>query len=131
LPVSRPKDNIPDLYLEQTSLVVLVNVDVDGEMCVDESHLVLESFCDTDDQVVDESADSSESSNILSRTMVQFDVDYILLGLGEVDGQMVEVLCELAYSSVNTVSVSLPFDGSIPRGPSTVINLDLIWTLTI
>lgn len=79
-------------------------------MCVDESHLVLESFGDTDDQVVDERADGSESSDILSRTVVQFDVDYILLGLGEVDGQMIEVLCELAYSSVNTVSVYLPFD---------------------
>jgi hypothetical protein len=75
-------------------------------MCVDESHLVLESFCDTDDQVVDESADCSKSGNVLSRTVVQFDVDYILLGLGEVNGQMVEVLCEFAYSSVNTVSPS-------------------------
>lgn len=74
-------------------------------MCVDESHLVLESFCDADDQVVDESTDCSKSSDVLSCTVVQFDVDNIALGSGKVDGQMAEVLCELAYSSVNIASI--------------------------
>lgn len=100
-------------------------------MGVDVSHLVLESFRDTNDQVVDESADSSEGGDVLSGTVVQFDVYHIFLGVGEADCQMAKVLRELACSSVNT-SFSCPLcDQFIPLGPSTVINLDLIWTLTV
>ena len=77
-------------------------------MCVHESHLVLEALRDTDDQVVNDCTDRSEGSDVLSRTVVQFDDDDILLGLGEVDRQMVEVLGEFACSSINIVSVSLP-----------------------
>ena len=88
--------NVPDLNLKQTSLVVLVNIDVDWEMCVDVSHLVLEALGDTDDQVVDEGSDGSEGSNVLSRAVVEFDVDDILLGVREVDRQVVQVLRELA-----------------------------------
>jgi len=65
-------------------------------MCVDISHLVLEALGDTDDQVVDEGSDCAEGSDVLSGTVVQFDVDNILLWVGEVDGQVVEVLRELA-----------------------------------
>ena len=65
-------------------------------MCVDVSHLVLEALGDTNDQVVDECPDSSESSDVLSCTVVEFDIDDILLGVGEVDCQVVEVLRELA-----------------------------------
>lgn len=67
-------------------------------MCVDVSHLVLVTLGDTDDQVVDERADSSEGGDILSGTVVQFDVDDLLLWVREVDGQMLEVLYELACS---------------------------------
>ena len=91
--------DVPDLNLVQTSLGVLVYVDVDGEMCVDISHLVLEAFGDTDNQVVDEGSDCAEGSDVLSGTVVQFDVDNILLWVGEVDGQVVEVLRELACNS--------------------------------
>ena len=67
-------------------------------MCVDISHLVLESLGDSDNQVVDQCADGSESGNVLSGTVVQFDVDDILLWVREVDCQMGEVLCEFAYT---------------------------------
>lgn len=66
-------------------------------MCVYISHLVLEALCDTNDEVVDEGTDGSEGCDILSGTVVQFDVDHIFLWTREVDGEMVEVLCELAY----------------------------------
>lgn len=88
--------NVPDLNLKQTGLRVLIHVHVDWEMCVDVSHLVLEALGDTNDQVVDESSDSSEGSNVLSRAVVEFDVDDILLWVGEVDSQVVQVLRELA-----------------------------------
>jgi len=93
--------DIPDLNLKQTGLGVLLDVDVDGEMCVDVSHLVLEALGDTDDHVVDEGTDGSEGCDVLSGTVVQLNVDDILLWVREVDCQMVEVLGELAYSSVS------------------------------
>lgn len=68
-------------------------------MCIDVSHLVSVTLGDTDDQVVDESADSSESSNILTSTVVQLDVDDLLLWVGEVDCEMLKVLNELACPS--------------------------------
>lgn len=45
-------NEVSDLNLEAVGILVLLNVDVDGEMGVDVSHLVLEALGDTDDQVV-------------------------------------------------------------------------------
>ncbi len=98
-PNSSRKFDVPDFNLKQASLRVLLHVDVDWEMCVDISHLVLEALGNTNDQVVDQSSDRAESSDILSGTVVQLDIDDILLGVREVDCQMVEVLCELACIS--------------------------------
>lgn len=92
-------DEVSDLNLEQTSLGVLVHIYVDGEMCVDVSHLVLEALGDANDQVVDEGANCAEGSDVLAGTVVQLDLDNILLGVREVDGQMVQVLGELASRS--------------------------------
>lgn len=65
-------------------------------MGIDVSHLVLESLGDANDQVVDEGSDGSEGSNILSGTVVQLDVDDVLLGVGEADCQVAEILLQLA-----------------------------------
>ena len=91
--------DIPDLDLEVTSLAVLLDVDVDGEMGVDVSHLVLEALGNTDNQVVDESSDSSESGDIFSRSVVNFNANNILLRSGKVDCDVAKVLGELAYLS--------------------------------
>lgn len=45
-------NEVSDLNLEAVGLLVLLDVDVDGEMGIDVSHLVLEALGDTDDQVV-------------------------------------------------------------------------------
>lgn len=102
-------------------------------MCVDVSHLVLETFGDANDQVVDEGSDCAEGSDVLSGTVVQLDVDDILLWVGEVDCQVVEVLRELAcFSSIRTISSTcISSFRSVPRGPSTVTSRDLMVTLTI
>lgn len=50
-------DEVSDLDFVESGLVVLLDVDVDREMCVDVAHLVLVALGDSDDQVVDESAD--------------------------------------------------------------------------
>jgi len=88
--------SIPDLNLVEASLAVLVDVDVDWEMCVDVTHLVLVALGDTDDHVVDESADGTEGSDTLAVAVVEFDGDEVLLWEGETDGQVTEVLNELA-----------------------------------
>jgi hypothetical protein len=45
-------NEVSDLNLPAVGILVLLKVDVDGEMGVDVSHLVLEALGDTDDQVV-------------------------------------------------------------------------------
>lgn len=75
--------SIPDLNLVQSVVVVLVNVDVDGEMGVDVTHLVLVALGDADDHVVDKGADSAESSDILAVAVVELDVDDVLFRVGE------------------------------------------------
>ena len=69
---------LPDLQLENAFLVLL-NVDVDGEMGVDVSHLVLVALGHADDEVVDESTDGTQRSDILALAVVQLDIDDVLL----------------------------------------------------
>lgn len=101
--------NIPDLDLVDT-VGVLVQVDVDGEMGVDVSHLVLEALGNTDDQVVDEGADGSESGNGLADAMVDVDGDDVLLWRGEGDGDVREVLDQLAPRALNSDLSCLDLD---------------------
>lgn len=137
----RSKRRIPDLDVVLASLGVLVNVDVDGKMGVNITHLVLEALGDTDDQVVNDGPDSTEGSDTLAGTVVHLDRDNILLRAAEGNGDVREVLNELAWSE--DVSVANPKCqsslssedsfvllclscirqwgiGCIPRGPSTV-----------
>jgi hypothetical protein len=88
--------SVPDLNLKLASLGVLLNVDVDGKVSVDVAHLVLEAPGDTDDQVVDKGANGTEGSDALADTVVHLDGDDILLGAAEGDGNVGEVLDELA-----------------------------------
>jgi hypothetical protein len=89
--------NIPDLDLVAASLAVLVDVDVNGEMGIDVAHLVLETLGDTNNQVVDEGSDRSQSSDILADTVVNLNANDVLLRLREADSDMTQVLGELAY----------------------------------
>lgn len=105
----RVVSNIPDLDLVDT-VGVLVQVDVDGEMGVDVAHLVLESLRDTDDQVVDEGTDGSESGNGLADAMVDVDGDDVLLWRRERDGNVREVLDQLAPRALNSDLSCLDLD---------------------
>jgi hypothetical protein len=77
-------------------LGVLLNVHVDGKMSVDVAHLVLEALGDTDNEVVDDGADGAEGSDTLARAVVHLNGDDVLLGAAEGDGDVGEVLGELA-----------------------------------
>lgn len=85
---------VSDLNLHAASLVVLLDVDVDGEMGVDVAHLVLVALGDTNDHVVDDGADGAESGDVLAGTVVHLNVDDVLLGVREADSQVLERLLE-------------------------------------
>lgn len=93
--------HIPDLNLEVASLGVLLNVHVDGKVSIDVTHLVQETAGDTDDQVVDEGTDSSESGNTLASTVVQLDRDGVLVGATEAHRDVGKVLGEFAPGSLD------------------------------
>lgn len=133
-----PSDNllaneVSDLNLPQAGLLVLVEVDVDGEMGVDVAHLVLEAFRDTDDQVVDERANGSEGGDILASAVMDLNGDGVLLGVAEVDSQVAQILDQLAcIPSVRDVhrQIAIGHGWFVPRGPSTVTTRVLMLTLT-
>lgn len=99
-------------------------------MGVDVSHLVFESLCDADDQVVDDAFDGAEGSDVLASAVVEFDVDGRFGRAGETDGKMGHVLDQFACKSKKTSRDKQP-ELCLPRGPSTVTILDLMWTLTV
>lgn len=94
------ESHIPDLDLVDT-LGVLVQVDVDGEMGIDVSHLVLEALGDADNQVVHDGSDGTEGGDVLADTVVDVDGDGAGLGLGEGDGDVGEILDQLAAGTLN------------------------------
>lgn len=89
-----PSRYAPDINLVETSLGILLEVDIDGEMCVDISHLILEALRDADYQVVDEGLDCAKCSYTLASAVVQFDVDDVSGWVREADGQMCHILHE-------------------------------------
>lgn len=86
--------SIPDLNHPEAGVVVLLKVDVDGEMGVDVAHLVLEALGDTNDHVVDDGADGAQSGDVLAAAVVHLDLDDILGGLLEGDGKVTKILLE-------------------------------------
>lgn len=76
-------------------------------MCVNVSHLVLEALGDTDDQVVDDCSDGTESGDVLADTVVDLDGNGVLCGLGEADGNVRQVLDQLATGALNGDLASL------------------------
>ena len=93
---------LPDLN-GLAAVVTLLDVDVDGEMGIHISHLVLVALGDTRDQVVDDGLDGSQRSDILAASVVDFNADrlravlVLLFGQGESDGDVREVLGEFAW----------------------------------
>lgn len=64
---------IPDL----DGLLVVRDDDVDGEMGVDETHLVCEPESDSLDHVLDLGTDRSEASNVLASSVPDDELDLV------------------------------------------------------
>lgn len=70
-------------------------------MRVDVAHLILEALGDADDQVVDDGPYCPQGGDTLAGAVVDFDRDYILLGQGEVDADVAQVLGKLASGALD------------------------------
>jgi len=119
-------------------------------MGIDVTHLVFEALGDTNDHVVDERAHGSETGDLFAYAMVELNLNDVLLGTSEADGEMAKVLNKLACRCIVLKSRTLAefllrayfwctnrevvvwcWINCIPRGPSTVMILVLMSTLTI
>ena len=94
-------------------------------MGVDVTHLVLEALGDTNDHVVDERTDGTESSDVLAGTVVHLDLDGGGIGLLEGDGQVTKVLLEGATGTLNGDLAGLDSDLDCAEVPSVFIPLYL------
>ena len=90
------RSNIPHFHFKKIRLLVLIDIDVDGKMCVDVSHFVLVTLGDANDHVVDDGADGSEAGNGFSGTMVHFNADGVTFCVLEGYGKVLEVVDEFA-----------------------------------
>lgn len=68
-------------------------------MSVDVSHLVFETPCNANYEIVDEGLDSAESGNVFASAVVKFDIHNVLGRVREADGQMSHVLDQFACTS--------------------------------
>lgn len=83
----------PNLDLVVIGLLVLLHVDIDGEMRIHVTHLVLVALGDANDQIVDDGLDSAEGSDILARAVVDLDLDDRFLGQREAHRDVREIFC--------------------------------------
>lgn len=89
--------------------------DVDREMGVHVSHLVLVTLGDTGDHVGDQRLDSSQSSNVLSVTMVDKNLDRSVVNLFEVNVDVLQVLGEFTSGTSDLDHSGLDVDGDTFR----------------
>jgi hypothetical protein len=67
--------HIPDLNLIEPRLLVLLDVDVNGEVGIDISHFVLVALGDAGDEVADDGFDGAEGGDVLAAAVVDLDRD--------------------------------------------------------
>lgn len=79
-------------------------------MSVHISHLVLEALGHADDHVADDGADGAQRGDVLAGAMVDLDVDLVLGGRAEADGQVGEVLLQLAAGALDGDQAGLDVD---------------------
>lgn len=102
------------------------NVNVDWEMRIDVSHLVLVTLGDTSDQVGNQRLDSSQSSNVLSVTVVDSDLDSLVTDLGESNVDVLQVLGELTSWTGDLDRSGLDGDGNALWDFQDLVGLDVL-----
>jgi len=95
-PSSSKGKYVPDFNIVQPGLLILFNVDVDREMCINIAHLIAESFCYPKNHVIDDCSDGAKRSDGLPDSMVELNIDDVLLWVRKGDGKMAQVFGEFA-----------------------------------
>jgi len=91
-------------------LLIIGNNDVDGEMGVDEAHLVLVTLGDTNDHVVNQGADGAEASNVLALAVPDNEAETSGIQLDNLHLNVTEVLVEGTAGSLDGDVTSLDLD---------------------
>jgi hypothetical protein len=91
------------------SITFLVDDDVDGEMSVDITHLVLVTLGDTNNHVVNKRADGTNTGDVLTVAVVDHEADLGTFNL-QLNVQVTEVLGERTTGTLNRDLTGLDVD---------------------
>ena len=108
-------------------LLILGDDNVDGEMCMYESHFVSEALGDTDEHVVDQGFDGGDGTSLLITTVPHLDSDELALHLRGGHFQDFDIECDVTkilgdsslwtfnsnFSSFNFDGFDLSWDGQV------------------
>jgi hypothetical protein len=92
------------------SITFLVDDDVDGEMSVDITHLVLVTLGDTNNHVVNKRADGTNTGDVLTVAVVDHEADLGTFNL-QLNVQVTEVLGERTTGTLNRDLTGLDVNG--------------------
>ena len=99
---------VPDLH--RRLAIHLLNVDVDGKMSIDVTHLVLVTLGHSGDHVLYERFDGPEGSNILAKAVVKRDLDDCGTLADEGDVEVLQILHQLTAGSGDSDDAGSDFD---------------------
>ena len=112
--------------LDELLAILLNNVDVDREVRIDVSHLVLVTSGDTSDHVVNKRLNSSQCSNVLSVTVVDSDLDQLVVDLGESDIDVLQVLGQDTSWASDPDDSGLDVNGDVLRNVDALLGLNVL-----
>jgi len=99
-------------------LLILGDDNIDGEMCMYESHLVSEALGDTDEHVVDQGFDGGDGTSLLITTVPHLDSDELALHLlgghfqdFDIECDVGKILGDSSLWTFNSNFSSFNFDG--------------------
>jgi len=107
-------------------LLIISNNDVDGEMGIDETHLVLVTLGDTNDHVVDQRADGAEASNVLALAVPDSETETGRVELDNIHVNMTEVLGQGTTGTSNGDDTGLDINLDIVRDGENLFLVDIL-----
>lgn len=117
---------LTEVVSDLNSVSVVDDVNVDGEMGIDISHLVSVTLGNTGNQVLDKRLDGTESSNVLSLTVVDRDLDKAVRDLAESNVNVLELLGQSTTRSSDSDNSGLDSDSDALRDGDLLVSLDVL-----
>jgi hypothetical protein len=107
-------------------LTIIVNNNVDGKMGIYVTQLVLETLSDTSDHVVDDGADSTDASNVLTVAVVDNELELLLTSELDLHVKMAEVLCKFTTRTLNVHNARLNGNFNVLGNDELVVLVDVL-----